>query len=243
MQISPHTSVSSLVRDDIRTAEIFSKYQIDFCCKGEVSLTVACESKGLHLDKIIAELNKVTLHAFTEEPKFNAWELDMLIEHILSEHHAYILNKAPTIVALLSKLVNVHGAKHPEIKEIEYEFKQSYESLIAHMQKEERILFPYIIKMIQFRKYKQNSELPNVRSILQPIKTMKAEHQVEGLRFEKIREISQNYTVPRDGCATYLAAYSMLEDFETNLHAHVHLENNILFPKAIHLEEVITSNL
>ena len=145
--------------------------------------------------------------------------------------------KAPSILSVILKLEQVHGAAHPELFEIKNLFKRTADELTQHMKKEELILFPYIKQMVEAARNKTPLSAPGFGTVANPIAMMMEEHENEGNRFEKIVAISNNYTPPADGCNTYKVTFQMLQEFESDLHTHIHLENNILFPKAIVLQE------
>jgi regulator of cell morphogenesis and NO signaling len=148
--------------------------------------------------------------------------------------------KLPILKQYLHKLCQVHGERHPELFEINEEFSQSAGELAAHMKKEEFILFPHIRKMVMTRKDKTQLDVPNFGTVQNPVQMMMDEHTTEGDRFEKIAMLSNKYTPPADGCNTYRVTYALLNEFEEDLHLHIHLENNILFPKAIEMERELT---
>ena len=160
---------------------------------------------------------------------FSDWPLDLLIDYIEKKHHRYINQKTPVILTYLKKVTSVHGIAHPELLEIYELFTASAQNLAAHMKKEELILFPYIKKL-------ENSETPitaHFGSVENPIAMMKEEHNDEGERFSRISELSNAYQLPPDACPTYNVTFQLLKEFESDLHQHIHLENNILFPAAI----------
>jgi regulator of cell morphogenesis and NO signaling len=162
--------------------------------------------------------------------------LDHLCNYIEETHHAYINEQAPFIQQKLDKLCNVHGDNHPELFEVKELFDGAVGNLTAHMQKEELILFPYIRNLIKF-KSGQVDDVPGMGNIMGPISVMMQEHDIEGDRFRQINEITKRYTTPADGCNTYEVTYKALRDFEKDLHRHIHLENNILFTKAVEMDK------
>jgi regulator of cell morphogenesis and NO signaling len=166
--------------------------------------------------------------------------LDKLCDYIEQRHHSYVVEKTPFLQQKLQKLCDVHGANHHELFEVKDLFDGAVDNLTAHMKKEEGILFPYVRKMEKFKK--EGAENPEgFGNILGPVSVMMAEHDTEGERFRKIRMITGEYQAPADGCSTYEVTYRTLEEFENDLHRHIHIENNILFPKAIEFEAEILS--
>ena len=229
-------TVGEIVAKDFSTAAVFSKYGIDFCCGGGKTLEDACKEQSVDVAKLQKELNEA---AQTKEGNidFNSWSLKLLADYIEETYHTYIKEKIPVLLQFLKKIKEVHGERHPELLKIHDLFSQSAMDLSMHLQKEERILFPLIRELSEAQKTGLPLEEQHCGSVQNPISVMKAEHLIEGDRFGKISELSGGYAVPADGCETYRATYKMLDEFEQKLHEHIHLENNILFPKAIILEE------
>ena len=152
-----------------------------------------------------------------------------------------LLSKTPELIAFLNKLCQVHGTNHPELFQVQEMFSASAGELAKHMKKEELILFPYVRQMISYKQKNEKLNTPHFGTVSNPIQMMMNEHSTEGDRFRLIEEITSNYTVPSDGCTTYKVTYSMLKEFQDDLHLHIHLENNILFPKAILMEAELLS--
>lgn len=230
MKYTENSKIGDIVADNFRTASIFSAENIDFCCHGNRPLS---ELKNIELTKLLIQLNSLTKNEGNVE-NYAEWPLNKLAEHIQNKHHTYVEKKIPEIITYLDKLCQVHGAHHPELFEINELFHQAAEELSTHMKKEELILFPFVKTLCENTK---EFTQPIFGTVENPINMMKHDHEKEGLRFEKIAQLSNNYTVPEDGCNTYRVCLEMLQDFERDLHTHIHLENNILFPKAIELEK------
>lgn len=237
METLQKTTIGQYVAKDFRTAAIFSKYKIDFCCKGNRTIEEACENKNLDSDAIKDEIITVLTTKNENSIDFESWPLDLLIDYIEKTHHRYVEEKTQILLPFLDKLCNVHGAGHPELFEINDLFKGCAGELAQHMKKEELILFPFIKKMIKSTLTDDSIELPHFVTVENPIAMMKEEHEAEGDRFVKLAMLSNNYTPPVDACNTYRVTFAMLEEFEQDLHKHIHLENNILFPKATALEK------
>lgn len=232
MSITKETVIGQLVADDYRTASIFKKNGIDFCCNGNRTIEDACAKKGIVTATLINELEDTTTLNKGTEIDYKAWPLDLLVDYIEKKHHRYVKSKVIEIMPFLDKVVRVHGNQHPELLEIGKLFNESALELTSHMKKEEQVLFPYIKKMIELNDL--NAPFGTVQN---PIKMMMHEHDTEGERFRKIAELSNNYTPPNDACNTYKVTFHLLKEFEEDLHLHIHLENNILFPKSIALEQ------
>lgn len=232
--------IGSIVANDFRTAAIFKKYGIDFCCKGGRTIEEATEKKGLDKNKIYQDIESLP-QSNGGEIDFTSWPLDLLSDYVEKTHHRYIREKSPILQQFLDKLCKVHGGRHPELFEIKELFEESVKDLGEHLVKEEQILFPFIRKMVESKTNNTDFEQPQFGTVENPVNMMMHEHTAEGERFEKISALSDVYTPPADACNTYRVAYQMLEDFENDLHRHIHLENNILFPKSIEMEREFAS--
>jgi len=229
-------TIGQLVAHDFRTAAVFKKYKIDFCCKGNRSLVDVAREKGMSVDELEKELEEVQQKVSQTNIDANSWPLDLLTDYIEKKHHRYVESTIPELKQYLEKLCKVHGAKHPELLAIRDHFNASSDELTMHMKKEELILFPWIRKIVQAQLSGTFPGRPPFGSVRNPIAAMMQEHDNEGERFRQIAALSKNYTPPADACNTYKVTFSILEEFEEDLHRHIHLENNILFPKAEKLE-------
>ena len=206
--------IGEIVATDYRTAAVFGTFGIDFCCKGNKSIGDVCEAKNIDSNVLIERLNAVIN---------------------LPENKA----KIPIINQYLDKLCSVHGLKNPELFAIREQFNHAATELLAHMKKEEMVLFPFIRQLFVAQTTHQTPTTPHFGTIQNPVQMMMHEHDIEGERFRTIAQLSNNYTPPADACNTYKVTYALLKEFETDLHLHIHLENNILFPKAIAMEDAV----
>ncbi len=231
--------IGEIVAKNFKTAAVFTKYGLDFCCGGQISLEKAAEKKGIDAEALLAEVNAVLQEGGQEQIDFNAWPTDLLASYIVKTHHRYVREKTPVLLTYLNKIAKVHGERHPELLEINKLFEECAVELGHHLEKEEKVLFPYIEKLEESKTDRNAYQQPGFGSVKNPIWMMIHEHEAEGNRFEKIAELSNNYTAPDDACSTYRVAFDMLREFEQDLHKHIHLENNILFPKSIKLEETL----
>lgn len=238
MEINTNTSVGDIVKANFKTAQIFDKNKIDFCCGGGISLEEACEKSKVDIDQIVPELEALVALNDPDSKYIDALELNELCDYIEKRHHTYVSENIPFLQEKLQKLCNVHGENHPELFEIKELFDGASGNLSAHMKKEELILFPYIRKMVKYTKEALNAkgEFGDVKNT---IDMLDDEHQTEGERFEKISNLTSSYTCPPDGCGTFQVTYQTLKDFENDLHRHIHLENNILFKKALTIETAL----
>jgi regulator of cell morphogenesis and NO signaling len=229
--------IGQFVADDFRTAAVFSNYGIDFCCKGDRTVEEVCKKKGIEVNALLNELDEVLNAKTNQSIDYKSWPLDLLADYIEKKHHRYVEEKTPVLHQFLDKLCSVHGERHPELLEINEHFSASAHELAAHMKKEELILFPFVKRMVNAKMENSAIQSPQFGTVENPIAMMMQEHDIEGERFRHIAELSNNYNPPADACNTYKVTFSMLQEFEQDLHLHIHLENNILFPGAIKLEQ------
>jgi len=220
--------------------KVFERFGIDYCCGGGNTLASACAQKGLQVGDVLNAISREAAAEARRQSNTQNWTLATLsdlIDHIAGTHHAYVRQESARIQNLLAKVVAKHSEKHPEVSTIQQVFGALAAELNSHLMKEENILFPYI------RELEQASLLTGLRkprpmfgTVKNPIHMMEIEHDSAGEAFRRLREFSNNFTPPEDACPTFKATYSALQEYESDLHQHVHLENNILFPRAIALE-------
>ncbi|WP_430613524.1 iron-sulfur cluster repair di-iron protein [Flavobacterium sp. JP2137] len=237
MKTTVKMTIGEIVAQDYRTAAIFSKHGIDFCCKGHRTIEEVCEKKTLDSNRLLEVLDEVLAHQTSSSIDYKTWPLDLLTDYVEKTHHRYIEEKTPVLLQFLNKLSRVHGQNHPELLEVEQLFKESAQELAVHLKKEELILFPFVRKMVGAQIGNEKIQAAHFGSVENPVAMMMEDHDHEGERFRKIAGITNNYTPPSDACNTYKITYAMLEEFERDLHKHIHLENNILFPQSIELEK------
>ncbi|PTX12211.1 regulator of cell morphogenesis and NO signaling [Pontibacter mucosus] len=232
-------TVGELVAKDYRKAQVFKKYGIDFCCGGKKSVKQVCAEKGISQDELEAELIALDEAEKAREVEYNKWDLGFLADYIVNTHHKYLQEAIPALYEYTTKIARVHGSRHPELLEVVKHYTNVANELEAHMPKEERVLFPYIKQLEEAKKSGVKLEPAGFGSIQNPINMMEMEHESAGGEMERIRELTNNYTLPADACATYTVAFKKLKEFEDDLFRHIHLENNILFPKAIEMEKEV----
>jgi len=221
--------VGSIVADDFRAAEVFKKAGIDFCCGGNRSLDETCRLKGIDQGKLESEILGLADTPVNQAQNFKEWDLGFLCDYIMNTHHKFVLKNLPELVFYTGKIASVHGEHHPELVEVAGLFSKINQELLQHLAKEEEVLFPAIRKAIA-------GGDPGACAIIKSeISRMSNEHEVAGGLMDKINVITGGYLVPADGCNTYGVTFKLLEQFEDDLHVHVHLENNILYPKALKL--------
>ena len=235
MTITKENTIGQLVKDDYRTAQVFQQNGLDFCCGGNRTIEQACAGKDVNTDEIIDEINQLKENG-KEEANYDQWSLDFLVDYIINNHHEFTRTKLPEIGKYAMKVAKVHGDRNQELKEIYQEFTMLHTEIFNHLDKEERILFPYIKQLVEADKKGVKPETPEFGEAANPIAMMETEHNEAGNSMTKIRKLSNDFTPPADACTTYRILYQNLEAFEKDLHKHVHLENNILFPKVLELE-------
>jgi len=234
-------TLAQIVNKIYSASEIFEKYNIDFCCNGSKLFSEVCAEKKLNADAVIKEILNIKPISFSDNFRFSKWELDFLVDYIVNNHHQYIRDSIPKISFHAEKVISAHGKNHPELDEVSKIFSVVYKDLKQHLLKEEEILFPYIKNLSKVKNNSAKYERPYFGQVSNPIRMMELEHEAAGNDLFKIRRITDNYKIPVDACNTYAFFYNELKEFEEDLHKHVYLENNILFPKSIELEEKILS--
>ena len=222
-------SVGEIVANDFRTSSVFKKAGIDFCCGGKQSFSDACNEKSIDPVELENEIQKIAQEPVNEFMNFKNWDPVFLSEYIVNTHHKYVLKNLPELVFYTRKIANVHGDNHTELIEVAELFEKINTELLQHLKNEEEVLFPAIKEVIK----SGSSEAKAI--ITSELKRMTWEHKFAGTVMDEINRITKGYIVPEDGCNTYRVAFKMLEQFEDDLHTHVHLENNILYPKALEL--------
>jgi regulator of cell morphogenesis and NO signaling len=231
-------TLGEIAAKDLRKAEVFKKYGLDFCCGGKKTVKEACAEKGLDVTKVEQELQKADKDITQSRPlPYNEWSLDFLADYISNTHHSYVRKTIPDLKSYGAKVASVHGNLHPELHKINKLTDEVCDELASHMVKEEAALFPYIKSLAAAKREGTHLQNVNFKSIQSPINIMEHEHESVGNKMDEIRRLSHNYSLPEDACASYAFWFKTLDEFENDLHLHVHLENNILFPKAIDLEK------
>lgn len=238
-QFDSSTFVTDFVTHDYRAADVFLKYDIDFCCSGKMPLELACESRGLETETVLKELKQVIRHSASNIVlEFDAWNLDFLADYILNIHHRYLEKALPEANEYVNRFLLGHKKKFPELAELEIIMKRMMKEIPPHMKKEEEIIFPYIKQIFHAWQHKESYASLLIRTLRKPVEeVMQSEHESVGKQLHRMREITQNYNLPEKTCVTHRVTFSKLKELDTNLVQHIHLENNILFPKAIAMEK------
>ena len=228
-------TIGEIVADDYRTAKVFEHHGIDFCCGGNVALAATCTEKGLDLAAITRELEAVKRGPVERSQNYASWELPFLADYIINAHHTYLKENTGPIAAYAQKIAGVHGAHHPEVIEIATIFAKIAVEMAAHLREEEEVFFPAIKRAYAASKAGAAPEATDIATIQTSLKKLSQEHEGIGEAVHTIRHLAKEYAIPGDVCNTFVVTYRNLKEFEDDLHKHVHLENNILFPKAAQL--------
>lgn len=230
-------TLGQIAAKDLRKAQIFKKYGLDFCCGGKKTVKEACAEKGLDVTKVEQELQQADKIPASRPLPYSDWSLDFLADYIVNTHHSYVRKTLPDITAYAQKVMKVHGNNHPELLRVNQLVQEVNAELTSHMIKEEKVLFPYIKELVATKNNISPLHAAHFGTVQNPINMMEAEHELVGKNLDEIRVLTNNYLLPEDACASYSLLYSLLDEFEDDLHLHIHLENNILFPKALEIEK------
>ncbi len=233
-------TIGQIAAKDLRKAEVFKKYGIDFCCGGKKTVREACAEKGIDASIVEQELQQPVANVTNANMNFTEWNIDFLADYVVNTHHNYVRKYLPEITAYSSKVAKVHGAHHPELAQIDDLVGKVNAELSAHMVDEETILFPRVKEIVNAQKNNSPYSIEGREALEALIDETEKEHDSVGRAMEKIRELSDNYAIPSDACASYKLLFKMLEEFESDLFIHIHLENNIMFPKAIEIEKTLS---
>ncbi len=232
-------TLGEIATKDLRKAQVFKKFGLDFCCGGKKTVREACAEKGLDVTKVEQELQYADQMPASRPIPYSDWSLDFLADYVVNTHHSYVKKTLPDISTYAAKVRSVHGDQHPELLRIHQLVEEIKTELTSHMAKEEKVLFPYIKALLAAENKTAPLQAAHFGTVQNPINMMEMEHEMVGKNLEEIRALSNNYTLPADGCASYSLLYKMLDEFEDDLHLHIHLENNILFPKALEMEKTL----
>jgi regulator of cell morphogenesis and NO signaling len=241
MESTTELHLSEIVRKYPAAAALFEKYDMDYCCHGKQTVSEACEGDLTKFQKVEHALHRIFENdlANTAAVHYEKMSVGELINHIVNKHHSYVKESMPDILAHLQKVASKHGGRYPEAIKILELFEEVKFEMEQHMVKEEHILFPRIKAIDETHRTKSHKTHYDDIFLSAPINIMETEHEKTGDALHQIREFTNNYLPPEDACTTHRLTYAELKEFEHNLHQHVHLENNVLFPKAIELQKEI----
>lgn len=229
-------TIGEIAVKDLRKAEVFKKYGIDFCCGGKKTIAQVCAEKNIDAIKVETELRQISTESKVSNISYSDWNIDFLADYIINTHHSYVRKYLPEISSYALKVAQVHGGHHPELLPIQKLVQEINEELTDHMEQEEILMFPYVKKIAQAKSSGQPLDKEE-KDLATLIDELEKEHDFIGRCFDKIRELSNNYAIPGDACTSYKLVYKMIQEFEDDLHIHIHLENNILFPKSVEMEK------
>lgn len=238
MQTFTTKTIREIALEAPQTTRVFEEFKIDYCCGGNKLLAVACQDAGSD-PQLVAERIEAALKDQNGQEEFH-WVgkacASQLIDYIVTKHHLFTVQEIERLFPLMEKVWTRHGDHHPELLELRNVFTALTDSLVPHMRKEESVLFPYIQMLQSSRTDNVPANPPHFGTVENPIRMMVADHEADGERLRKMREISRDYTLPDGACPSFTTLYAGLQDLETDLHRHIHLENNVLFPSAVDLE-------
>ncbi|MBL7803617.1 MAG: iron-sulfur cluster repair di-iron protein [Saprospiraceae bacterium] len=234
-------TVAQFVAANHHAANVFKKYGIDFCCKGRKPLAQACAEIGVNTDTVRTELETLPSEDLLPSQDFHAWDTGFLAEYIVQTHHRYLLSELPLLREYTAKIARVHGERHPELRELFVAFAALQEELEEHLKKEEHILFPYIVRLSEAARHGDPVIAPPFGTAQNPIRMMEHEHDSAGDLLRRMRTLTHDYALPADACNSYRVTFAKLQQLERDLHQHIFLENNVLFPKAIELEASVVA--
>jgi len=239
MSVITEKTVRELVLENVVATRVFEKLGIDYCCGGNQTLELACHAANISVDQVLKSLEEAQ-HSSPANSKDRNWQtepLGDLVSHITTTHHKYTRNEIARLGPLFAKVCSVHGNNHPELLQLRDIFAALSQELTVHLMKEEMVLFPYIVRMEEAVMEKTPILPPPFGTVENPVAMMEHEHDSAGRALHALREISQGYTAPADACISYQTLYKALAELEADLHEHIHLENNILFPRAVEMEK------
>lgn len=236
MSFTKDTRVKEIAVANPGAKRVLEDAGVDYCCGGEKPLDDACMKAGVSAEEILKRLQENSKQVGSEDTNWSTAALCELTQHILAKHHKYVRDAVPRMTGLLAKVKAKHGQNHPELAAIEERFFDLGQEMYSHMQKEEQILFPYIERVERERREKRKPERPFFGTVRNPIHMMMQEHDSAGELLSEMHKLSGGYQAPKEACESYRELYRSLAEFEADMHTHVHLENNILFPRAVEME-------
>lgn len=239
LEINPKSVVTEIVKQDHRAADVFGKYKIEYCCGGNWPLETVCLMKGIDMDELQKELRIATrniqLPVFLS---FHGWSIDFLTDYIINIHHYYLNKTLPALKPQLDHFIEEHINKYPELYALQTSFAKLHTDMMPHMKEEEDIIFPYIRQVAHAYESKDSYAVLLVKTLRKPVdKIMNHEHEIMSATINNLRTLTHNYTAPEKACTNHRVIFSKLKELDNDLMQHIHLENNILFPRALAMEK------
>lgn len=239
LEINPKAAVTEIVAQDHRAADVFKKYEIEYCCGGKWPLETVCLMKGIDMDELQKELRRATrnlqLPAFLP---FHDWSIDFLADYIINIHHYYLKKTLPELKPLLEHFVEEHGNRYPGLYGLQTSFAKLYKDIIPHIQEEEEVIFPYIKHVAHAYESKDSYAALLVKTLKKPVdRIMSHEHHILSGIIDNLRKLTNNYTAPEKACTSHRVIFSKLKELDNNLVQHIYLENDVLFPRALAMEK------
>jgi len=238
-KIAADSFVSDIVRHDYRTADVFRKYNIDFCCGRKWPLDAVCKNKNLETEVVIEELEKIVRQIPSNAAiDFDSWDIDFLTDYVLNIHHRYLIKALPAVKEQIRKFLDGHLKNYPDLAILEVIINRFMKEIPPHMKKEEEIFFPYIKQIYHAHKHRESYARLLIKTLRKPLEeVMLKEHETVGSDLHLLRMTTNNYTPPGNACITHKVTFAKLKELDKDLVQHIHLESNILFPKAIKMEQ------
>lgn len=236
MEIDQNSTIQAIVSGNYRLADVFRKHGVDFCCPGNLTLSEAVKEMDLSGDILIRELREALQKRDPEYDLLRRLSPYDLVNHIVEYHHAYVRNTVPQVSLYLKRITADHSTEHPELEEVAELFHLAVKDLTSQMEKEELVLFPRIRRFSFDNGRDPDLDMEERNKITTTISELQKVHDTELHRLMRISMLTENYRFPDGECQTYFLTMKHLREFDDDLHRHLHLENNILFPKVIELE-------
>lgn len=242
--IEPTSFVTDIVKNDYRTADVFRKYGIEYCCGGRWPLDIACKTRGLDLNQVTEELEQISKNiTISGALDFKEWGIDFLADYIINVHHAYLKKALPDIKKMLHDYMEEHPGTYPQMQEAEKYFLHLYNGMLPQLEHEETIIFPYVRQIAHAHKNRETYARLLVRTLRKPVQQiMNTEHERVFAIIKKIRELTSLYKAPEKACLSHKVLLSKLKELDNDLQQHIYLEGAILFPKAITMEKELLEN-
>lgn len=237
--INKAASVTDIVLNDYRTADVFLKYDIEFCCGGKWPLEMVCASRGLDVTEVLRELTKASRAVqFSNNLRFHDWSTNFLIDFIINVHHEYLKTAVPVALEYVTRFMEGHLKKFPELQPLQEIVAKLHGDIPSHLLSEEEIFFPYIRQISNAHLYREPYASLLVKTLRKPLQvTMRQEHDVINKLLQQMRRLTNDYTIPDKACVTHRVTFHKLQELDNDLTQHLYLENDILFPRAIEIEK------